>query len=96
MEEGNDGTIAACFESSLIPVYRSDIQWYRINNATIMTQIPNSNKHSEVWSTGYLLKATNVKPRNSGNYCCVVGGEMENCIDTATTQLIVTGHLIVM
>ena len=57
-----------------------------------MTQIPKSSTHSEVWSTGYILKATNVKPKNSGNYCCLVG-EMEACTENATTQLVVAGDI---
>ena len=89
LREGDDGTIAACFEFTLTPVFRSDIRWYQVNG-TGMTEIPKSNMHSEVWSTGYILKATNVKPKNSGNYCCLVG-EMEACTENATTQLVVAG-----
>ena len=96
LAEGDDGTIAACFESSLIPVFRSDIRWYHILNATTKIQIPSSNAHSEVWYTGYVLKATSVQPQNSGNYCCTVG-EIETCIENATTQLVVavTPQLII-
>ena len=89
LREGDNGTIAACFEFTLTPVFRSDIRWYQINTTT-MTQIPNRNMHSEVWSTGYILKATNVTPKSSGNYCCLVG-EMETCTENATTQLVVAG-----
>ena len=91
LREGDDGTIAACFEFTLTPVFRGDIRWYQING-TAMTQIPKSSTHSEVWSTGYILKATNVKPKNSGNYCCLVG-EMEACTENATTQLVVAGDI---
>ena len=86
LREGDNGTIAACFEFTLTPVFRSDIRWYQINRTT-MTQIPNRNMHSEVWSTGYILKATNVKPKNSGNYCCLAsrrdGNLHRKCYNTA-------------
>ena len=96
LAEGDDGTIAACFESSLIPVFRSDIRWYHILNATTKIQIPSSNTHSEVWYTGYVLKATNVQLQNSGNYCCMVG-DMDACTENAITQLVVavTPQLII-
>ena len=87
LAEGDRGTIAACFESTLIPVFRSGIQWYHIN-ATTKTPIPSSNAHNEVWHTGYVLKATNVKSKHSGYYCCTVGG-MDTCTENSTTQLVV-------
>ena len=89
LREGDDGTIAACFDPTLTPALTGDIRWYQINS-TNKTQIPNSNAHNEIWYTGYVLKATNVKPKNSGNYCCVAG-KVETCTENATTQLIVAG-----
>ena len=97
IEEGGSGTIAACFQStsventnSLIPVFRNDIKWLWMN-ATGTVQLPKSNTHSNIWSNGYILRAANVSPSNSGNYCCVVG-DTETCAENAITSLTVTGY----
>lgn len=41
-----------------------------------------------MWFTGYVLKATNVKSKHSGYYCCAVGGT-DTCTENSTTQLVV-------
>ena len=95
--EGGSGTIAACFQStsvgntnSLTPVFRNDIKWLWMN-ATSTVQLPYSNINSNVWYNGYILRAANVSPSNSGNYCCVIG-DTETCTVNAITQLIVSGY----
>ena len=93
MQEGGSGTIAACFQStsvgntnSLTPVFRNDIKWLWMN-ATSTVQLPNNNINSNVWYNGYILRAANVIPSYSGNYCCVIG-DTETCTVNAITQLI--------
>ena len=100
IEEGGSGTVAACLQytsvgntNSLTPVFRNDIKWLWMN-ATSTVQLPNSNINSNVWSNGYILRAANVNPRNSGNYCCVIG-EIKICTENAITQLIVSGYWII-
>ena len=99
MQEGGSGTIAACFQStsvgntnSLTPVFRNDIKWLWMN-ATSTVQLPNNNINSNVWYNGYILRAANVIPSYSGNYCCVIG-DTETCTVNAVMQLVVSGYQI--
>ena len=96
MREGGSGTIAACFQSTsygntelLTPIISKDIRWLW-KNTTTTVQLPNSNANSNIWSNGYILRAANVSPNSSGNYCCVIG-DAESCTENAVTQLIVSG-----
>ena len=96
MKEGGNGTIAACFQStsngdssSLTPIVRKDIRWLWINSTTAV-QLPDTSISSNVWSNGYILRATNVGPNNSGSYCCVIR-DTETCVKNAVTQLIISG-----
>ena len=99
MKEGGNGTIAACFQSnensgSLTPIFNKDIRWHWLNSTTKI-QLSNASTGSNIWSNGYTLKAVNVGPVDSGNYCCLVDSEdAKVCDENAITQLIVAGMYV--
>ena len=96
IKEGQNGTIAACFQSNgdsglLTPIFSEDIRWHWLNS-TAKVQLPNTSTSSNIWSNGYTLKAVNVGPIESGNYCCLIDQEdTTSCDENAITQLIVAG-----